>query len=210
MARNNEGVAERIRTRVWHNLWISIDLQVPAQHSHRQNPEYVKSIDFQDNYKTCFLFQIMVIATECRRFNLYTPLTKCLYNLVLFIFVTFILRLLIGCFVLVNTFTALFLTRKIVVAYLLPGEGIFQHGGAVELQSGQGGQGTSQGMSGQAQEAKADPTRLLQAAHQSTATLNTRLEHIVVTDTLKWLDGDILKGDKKILISFQECCDHNL
>lgn len=70
------------------------------------------------------------------------------------------------------------------VAYLLSGKGVFQHGGAMELQGGQGWQGTSQGVGGQAQEAEADPTRLLQAAHQSTATLNTRLEHILVADTL--------------------------
>lgn len=56
------------------------------------------------------------------------------------------------------------------VAYLLSGQGVFQHGGAMELQRGQGGQGTSQGVGGQAQETKADPTGLLQAAHQSTAT----------------------------------------
>lgn len=36
------------------------------------------------------------------------------------------------------------------VAYLLFGKGVFQHGGAMELQSRQGGQGTSQGVGGQA------------------------------------------------------------
>lgn len=43
----------------------------------------------------------------------------------------------------------------------------------MELQGGQGGQGTSQGVGGQAQETQADPTGLLQAAHQSTETSNT-------------------------------------
>lgn len=51
------------------------------------------------------------------------------------------------------------------VAYLLSGKSVFQHGGAMELQGGHGGQRTSQGVGGQAQETKADPTRLLQAAH---------------------------------------------
>lgn len=84
------------------------------------------------------------------------------------------------------------------IAYLLPGKGVLQHGGAVQLQCGQGGQGTSQGVGGQAQETQADPTRLLQAAHQSTATPNTSLEHILVDTLSKRSDVQMLKSDNKL------------
>lgn len=72
-----------------------------------------------------------------------------------------------------------------VAAHLLSGEGVFQHGGAVELQGGQCGQSSGQRVGGQAQESQTDPTGLLQAAHQSTATRKHTTSTLVHVNVLE-------------------------
>ena len=73
--------------------------------------------------------------------------------------------------------------------YFLSGERVFQGGGAVQLQGGQGGQGVRQGEGGEAERTQADPARLLQAAHQRTAT-----SHHMFTNS-----GAELKVEEKLI-----------
>ena len=56
------------------------------------------------------------------------------------------------------------------LTYILASECVLQSGSAVELQGGKGWQGIGKSEGRQTKRAQADPSSLLQATHQSTAT----------------------------------------
>lgn len=74
------------------------------------------------------------------------------------------------------------LESKCGCTYFLSIEGVLHGGSAVELQGGQGGQGIRQSVGGQAKRTQADPSSLLQATHQCTATSSHHLLRDYMTD----------------------------